>query len=81
MEEDENSNNTLLIEMCLKPKKMGKLMNATILPLGIYLLQVLRNTLRSTYMNLFLIVFSEAHLLLKKVRSGHCYKIGKMLNK
>lgn len=77
-----NDNNIPLIEMCLKPKKkkMGKLMNAAILPLGIYLLQIIRNTLRSTCKNLFMTMFSEA-LLLRKVRSGHCYKISKMLSK
>lgn len=75
-----SDNNILLIKMCLKPKKMDKLINAAILPLGIYLLQIITNTLRSTCKNLFMTMFSEA-LLLKKVRSGHCYKVGKMLNK
>ena len=52
--------------MCLKPKKMGKLISAAILPLGIYLLQKIRNVLKSTSKNLFMTLFSEAHLLLKK---------------
>lgn len=47
---------------------MGKLINAAILLLGIYLLQTIRNALESTNKTFFTTVFSEAHLLQKNLK-------------